>query len=856
MKARLFAIVACLSTAALAGRDDLGCAHCREARAWLAFSSPVDPETGRSTLNYPPHRFADHQHMRLDLTIRDMNLPRIDAVQSLSFAPIARPLDSLRLDARFLTIQSVEMEGHSATFTHDGLSLRVTFDPPIPPGERRTLVTRYRITDPRYGLLWTLASPDWPGRPPQIHTQGQPETNSYWFPCHDSPNEKLTTEIVATVPRGFLVSSNGKLVERRAGRFAGSDEASDTFHWLQDTPHVNYLVSLVVGKFDVVDVGTGRLPMNVYVPPGRASDVKPTYGRTARMTTLFERLFDEPYPWRQYSQLVVWNFGWGGMENTSATTMYDTAILAPSALIEHDLDGLISHELAHQWFGDLITCKSWEHIWLNEGFATYLTSLWFEERDGRDAYLAGIQGNFDSIVHNDRPEAPNTPALVSKMYRDPWDVFQKAANPYPKGASVLHMLRMRLGDEAFFRGTALFVDRHKHSTAETSDLRAALEAASGESLEQFFRQWCDRPGVPVLRITPGWDRSSGMLTVDVEQTQAIDADNPAFEFDLPVHFHSTGGSERAVAIVPVRGRKASASFRLGSAPAVVSFDPELTVLSRIEVVEDVSLTLARLAAGPTVPARIQACRSLADPGVGNASAVNAALSRVAWDRRGHRSLRIEAIKALARRDALGDAFAPLDDDPFVREATVDAITDQASRSQTLRTVVLPSLAAIAGYAPPDGTIRERCAAIRALGRLGATEHLGVVLAALEVDSQHDSVRQSALQALADLPGPESLRAAASRVSPASHSRTRSTAISTVARLAQADRDLAYTAIAPLLFDRDRRAWRAAGSALARLGDARGVNALQTYRDSTRDPADHAVVDRWLEELREELDSEP
>jgi aminopeptidase N len=151
--------------------------------------------------------------------------------------------------------------------------------------------------------------------------------------------------------------------------------------------------------------------MPVYAPLGPRSDIARSYGRTPRMVDLFGRLTGQPFPWDRYAQVIVWNFGAGGMENTSATTLYDTAVLSADAVTDgFDLDGLISHELAHQWFGDLITCRSWEHIWLNEGFATYFSNLWFEERDGADGYQSGVRGNFDSVCGSDHADAPSSGA--------------------------------------------------------------------------------------------------------------------------------------------------------------------------------------------------------------------------------------------------------------------------------------------------------------------------------------------------------------------------------------------------------------------------------------------------------------
>ena len=474
-----------------------GCeASWAELGAFMA-ADVYDSETGRDTLNYAPDRTVDLQHMKLTLDIPDMNTPTFTATEELTFAPIGSPVSVLTLNAVDFTLGEITGTGGATVedVSYDGQTLQIKFARPIPAGQTAGVQINYSIDDPTDGLIWTPQSEGWGDRAAQIHTQGQTEFNRHWFATHDYPNERLTTEIVATVPEGFLVSANGRLVNER------TRNGRSTFHWLQDTDHVSYLVSMVIGEFDVVDVGTDTVPMPVYVPPGRAADVQGTYGRTADMLRVFEERFGEPYPYDRYAQLVVWNFAPGGMENTSATTMYDTAIFNDADLRDDDIEGLIAHELGHQWFGDLITCNRWADIWLNEGFATYSTALWYEARDGYDdGYLRQALFNYDRLTSRDTlnpndERAGLRPAMVSRMYNRPFEVFRRRSGPYPKGSSLLHMLRMKLGDEVFFQGLAEYVDRYKGSTVETDDFRRTLEDASGRSLDQFFLQWAHRSGM-------------------------------------------------------------------------------------------------------------------------------------------------------------------------------------------------------------------------------------------------------------------------------------------------------------------------------------------------------------------------
>ncbi len=803
-----------------------------------------DEVTGRDLRNYPPSRHVDHIHMRLDIGIPDMNDPRALVRQTLTIAPIARPLDHFTLNARLLNIESARVAGHRTDFNHDGRVLSLTFDPPLPVGERRDLVIHYEINDPPDGLFWTPESPEWPGRPAQIHTQGQPQTNSFWFPCHDFPNERATTEIVVTVPQGYEVSSNGRLVSRTMS------DSMEVFHWLQDKPHPFYLVTLVIGKFDIVDLGTPALPMPVYVPPGQGPNVHGTYGNTPRMMDLFVRLTGEPYPWDRYAQLVVWNFGAGGMENTTATTMFDTAIFSPDALLDHSLEGLIAHELIHQWYGDLITCKSWEHIWLNEGFATYFTELWFEERDGIDGYQNAMIGNFDAVIGADRGHAPFQPALVSKEYDRPWDVFGKASNPYPKGASVLHMLRRKLGDGVFFEGLRVYLQRHKATgLVETADLRKALEAVSGESLTQFFDQWCYRPGIPRLTIDTRYDVDSGDLTLRIVQNQTIDGFNPAFAFDLPVWILTQGSSSPREAIIHVDAKETTATLPLGDAPQIVAVNPNLDVLAEITVRQPESRWLSQLSRGPTLASRVQAARALAE----NPSATAAtALERMIRDGSVHKAVRIAGVRSL--RDA-GDGIRLMSiarttiNDPFVREAIVQAIGHLAVLDGNVADRMAPWLA---GRAESDESLLVRSASVRALGGIRRIEWLPVILRAAETDSQHDRMRQAALDALSLLDYREGLDVAMRLASPGNLNRTRPVAIRAMTSLAHHDTAAVFDSLANLATDREARTAREARRAILNLGDVRGLDIFDQLLQSARTDEERQDIERMADDLRRSL----
>jgi aminopeptidase N len=863
-------------------------AAARQAEAPAAQAVPTfDEATGRDLLNYPRSPVVNYVHMRLEVDIPDMNVPRAAAVQTLTFLPIAGPVAHLDLDARLLTIVNVVLERvetvtggqtkesrgvptrlKAPAYEYDNAKLRLTFDPPLEPGTLYNIVTSYRIDDPPQGLVWTPESPAWPGRAAQLYTQGESEFNSYWFPCHDFPNARLTTELIVTVPAGYLVSSNGRLVEQGKGVAAGTNavgqgtlQGRERFHWVQDQPHVNYLVTLVVGKFDVVDVAPpGQLPagfpervkgayagpyMPVYVPPGQGDRVPGTFGRTPRMIELFSRLFDEPYAWDRYAQLSVWNFDWGGMENTSATTLFDAVAVAKDEQADYDQDDLISHELAHQWFGDLVTCRSWEHIWLNEGFATYCENLWFEHRDGPDAYLAGVRRNFDDLIAGDRADAPYQAAMVSKAWDRPDDVFNRPSNPYSKGSAILHMLRTQLGDEVFLACLRTYIDRFRLGTPETNDLRKVMEEVSGESLERFFAQWCMRPGVPAVDVDAAWDADAHALNLKVTQTQHIDGYNPAFSFRLPVRIEAGGTVIRKV--IDVDSKETAASIPLPSAPTMVAVDPALAVLADLKVHEPAAWWTNQLLRGPTVAARIQAARGLASDDSMDASM---ALWATVMDSRLHEALRIAAIDSLKmrpQRSWVMDLAVAQIQDSRVREAAVSAIAHVAASDAQL---VEDAKIYFAQRVRHDPSKRVRAASLAALGRLKAVEHADLMVQACGEESQFDRVRQRALEALADADVPAGLTVAARLAEPGTNHRTRPIAITTVRRLAHHNPDAAYSAIARQLFDRERPVREAAAHALVELGDARGVAELHKLASTLRDPVDQREAAEWAKALRD------
>jgi aminopeptidase N len=804
-----------------------------------------DAATGADHRNFPRDPLVRYLGMALDLRIADLSAREFSAVQRLTVEPIGVPVSALALDAVGLDIERVTVNGAPAEWSYDGQRLAIRFAAPLP-GTPTVIETTYRCVAPRRGMTFSPATPEIPGvapaRPAELHTQGQPESNRHWFPIHDSPNVRLPTELTVRVPRGVAVSGNGALVRH------AEEGDLDVWQWRQEKPHVPYLVSLVAGGFERVELPNPRsgVPMAVWLAPGRADDARATYANTDAMIALFEERLGVPYPWARYDQLVVRNFGAGGMENTSATTMHPSAVLDAVARAEGDLDGLISHELCHQWTGDLITCRSWEHIWLNEGWATYGTALWMEERDGEDGYYDAMLGNA-RVAARDTPEAPE--AMCSPVWASPGDTFSRPANPYPKGASILHMLRRMLGDEVFFRGVHLYMNRHAGGLAETSDFRMAMEEASGLGLEWFFDQWCFRPGSPRVKAALAYDAATRTLVVRAEQTQRIDARTPALRISLPIWVRTAEGDR--VVVLDMRERTAQTQAVLPGPPQAVWVDPWLDALKTLEAEQPAEWTLATLRSGPTVAARRQALASLAAVETPDA---RAALVAVARDGRAWHSLRVAAIEALAAWGSpeAGDAVRALFDegceDPRVRAAAIEALGRCGGAEATPRLVAL--------LAPEgEGGIRShkgRAAAIEALVALKAREALPVIRQQVARPSHEERVSLAALRAIGAWGGAEDLPAVEARAQLGILDRARPEAVATLAaiapRLDGPGRERVEAFVLALLDDPERRTAGAAGSALAAMKSRAALPRLKAMAAHHADPAQRAQAARWVEAI--------
>src|SRR6202011_1386821 len=362
-----------------------------------------------------------------------------------------------------------------------------------------------------------------------------------------------------------------------------------------------------------------RLPVAYYTLPGREADGERAFGKTPAMLDLFERIIGVPYPYERYSQIAVADFTFGGMEKTSATTQTDRVLHDERAHLDYSADFLASHELAHQWFGDLVTCRDWSQAWLNEGFATYFESVWLEAHLGWDEYLYDVFTVVQRYLEEDG-ERYRRP-IVCNLYRDPGELFDR--HLYEKGAAVLHMLRGELGWDRMQRALERYVSDNAERNVETIDLIRAIEAETGRNTRRFFGQWVERAGHPELEVSYRWDGERKTALITIAQQQTVDDDNPAYAFDVEVGFVADApaslrtdfgaGPLPGETRVRLRVERAPHVFAvpLEREPALVRVDPGAWILAAWTSSLGTDAHAAVLRGDPSPVARIRAAGALA-----------------------------------------------------------------------------------------------------------------------------------------------------------------------------------------------------------------------------------------------------
>lgn len=804
---------------------------------------------------YIPSHDYDTTHIALNLHF-DWEREQMLGTATISFAPLVKDLRAVEFDAANMTFAGVKLAS-GAVLKYEADSekqkLRIVLDRAYQPSESITLTIDYHTNGPvpklvglvGGGLKFIKPTPADPTRPKQIWSQGETEYNHYWFPSYDHPNDFFTTEITATVEKPLVVISNGKLVETKD---SGNDER--TFHWKMDEPHAGYLTSIIVGEFTPIVQDYAGIPVITNVYKTEVAEGKITAARLADMVKFFSEKTGLKYPYAKYAQTTVRDFG-GGMENISATTQTDNMIHDARTELDQTQDGLQSHELAHQWFGDYVTCRSWSDIWLNESFATYFQAMWDEHHLGHDDFLyLDVKGNQDQYYT--AWKSGSRRPIVTKNYATPDSVFDTYA--YPRGGAVLHMLRTWLGEDNWWRAINHYLTKYAHQPVDTEEFRIAIEESTGQSMDWFFDEWLYRMGHPIFQITKNYDAASRKLTLTVKQTQKPDPDwlyPQVGLFQTPVDIEIVTGSGARVERVNIEAREEqSFDFAAGSEPLLFNFDYGNTLIKQVEFKKPTPELIYQASRDQDVMGRMWALAQLTERMQNEITAVSerdTITTQVAevltkdkfW------GMRLEAATALTR----GGEIA--------RRALISAVADPNAR---VRARVLTSLGASRDPAfakiylqflndQSYATIR---AASLALGQTKSPEAYDALNKLLAVQSWRDTIKVSALNGLTALEDKRALDVALHFADKSNKSSVRAAGLKLIGGAGKDD-PRAFVALSEALNEAftkgDLAISTAAAEGLGTLGDDRGLAiSAELLKKSEGSPQIRAVITQLQEKL--------
>jgi len=669
------------------------------------------------------------------------------------------------------------------------------------------VVVRWHGSNPTCGLYFTGPTELEPERQHMAWTQCQDEDGHFVFPCHDHPGVKHPWALTIDAPAGYTVLSNGARlsVSEEGGRVVG--------RFAVEQPMPAYLVSFVAAKLSETEADSvGDVSVRYFVPVGEEEAVERSFGRTPAMISWFSEITRTPYPWPRYDQVVVHDFIFGGMENVGCTTMARLLLVDEKAAIEWDPDGLVSHELAHQWFGDYVTCQDWSQGWLNESWATYLEAVWWEH-DRTEAETIWYRHETARGYFGEASGRYQRP-IVSYQFREPIDVFDR--HLYNKGSCVLWTLRHELGDEAFWGATAAYLAERGHDTVHTRDFQRAFERHTGRNLDGFFHQWLHSAGHPKLAVKLG--KGDGLVTVTVKQEQEGDDVPEAFALKLALELVANDGTVTPVTL-PIAERERTWAIPVASDVRTVRVDPGYRVLAEITLAGP-EAWLQALLHDPCPVLSVRAAAGLIDDG--GATAVDAvreaAVSHAMGDVRGDLCRQLAKRGGQADRDVLMKVLAT-DASPKARRhaaAGLGSFRDEVAASALL--------AALDGPLP---TWHLQGELLLSLGKTRDPRAAEAILPQLAVDSWADLVRQRAVAALAELEDDAHLERLLASTR-AGSARLRSAAAMALARLGEAVHEARRPArerLVEMLNEPGFRTQNAAIGALGKLKDPASLGPL-------------------------------
>jgi len=512
-------------------------------------------------------RDFDAIHYRITLNV-DMEKKVLSGENMITLCPLNDNFDKFSLDAEYLVVNKISTkEGENLNFGQNDKEVLIKLPKSYSHSDTLTIVVKYSLSTQVKGLLFIDESPS---NPKMVSSDCWPDKARQWIPCYDYPNDKATNEMIVTVDKKYKVLSNGRLISLKENELQGTM----TYHWSQDLPQSTYLINLSIADYAVVKDSLGSLPVNYWVYPWLEDDARSTFHNTPNIIKYFSKLFNYNYPWAKYDQVITSYMG-GGAEATSATLLGEGIVMDTMAEKDFSKEGVIAHEISHQWWGDLVTLRSWDQAWLNESFATYSEYLYTRSVDGEDAGAYNLLQKKNSYLKEVHTKYMRP--IVFSRYNEPGDNFDN--HIYPKGACMLHFLRHILGDETFFRVLSTFLHQNEFRAVDTHDLMKTIKEVSGKNMDWFFEQFIFNPGHPVFEVTKLWDASAKKLKMTIVQKQDSIQGIPIYT--IPVNLGFTFPDKKIVKEIWLKNKVENFEFNFPSEPLLVRFDEGNYILKEV-----------------------------------------------------------------------------------------------------------------------------------------------------------------------------------------------------------------------------------------------------------------------------------
>ena len=549
--------------------------------------APCDPAA------IPREHNVDFQHMRLEVSF-EPEKKLVKGIVTHFFTPLRDKVDSIFLDGPDITILGAQLNGKEIKFKYSKEGITFFPEKTLSWDEKDSLRIQYEAK-PRRGIYFIGWNDPLHLSRKQIWTQGQAFDNRYWIPCFDLANDKLTTEVIVHIESKYKVLSNGnKIAERQ-------NNGITTWHYKMSRPHPTYLLMLGIGEYEYTQItSSSGVPIQQWYYPEQKERIEPTYRYMKKIFDFLEKEIDVPYPWETYAQIPVQDFMYGAMENTTATIFGDFFQIDSKCFNDRNYVSVNAHELAHQWFGDLVTGRTVNHLWLQESFATHYNLLAEKECFGQDHFDFGRLNAINTTLNT----IEKTPLVASEI---------SSNLLYQKGSQILEMIKYVIGREAYNRSIKGYLKKHAYENVDSEDLLNSFHDETGHSMEWFWNQWIYKGCEPTYEVNFRETNSKSTLYTEFSVTQKQAIKDPTSLFKMPIEFevhYKDGTSDKSRVWIEQQHHLVRIENPKKKKIDFVLFDPNNRIIKNVIFNKPIEMLKAQLLNAPNMLDRYDAALAL------------------------------------------------------------------------------------------------------------------------------------------------------------------------------------------------------------------------------------------------------